>query len=73
MDPDACLLRFLDAIEDGDDTDREWAAEDLVEWCARGGFDPRWSKVANHTCAKYVADLRAECNRARRGARLGAR
>jgi hypothetical protein len=42
MDPQACLQRFIDADKDQDWDEAETAAEDLMVWMARGGFEPKW-------------------------------
>lgn len=45
MDPEATLKRiddFLRAGETGEEVD-EWC-ESLMEWLARGGFEPDWEK-----------------------------
>lgn len=43
MDPTACLRRFLDALNDGDDDEARQAYEDLTSWLAGGGFPPNWT------------------------------
>jgi len=40
VDPDACLRRLIDAIQDGDYEDAGEAAEDLRDWLTMGGFIP---------------------------------
>ncbi len=42
MDPDACLQRWRDAKEDGDEAEALAAALDLISWIASGGFEPLW-------------------------------
>lgn len=41
MDPDACLLRILEAFRAQDRNEAIEAMEDLAEWLRRGGFMPR--------------------------------
>lgn len=41
MDPDACLLRFLDACHDGDREEAMDALADLGHWISTGGFLPK--------------------------------
>lgn len=43
MDPDACLLRYLLALETGDDDEAANANEDLFRWLQDGGFAPVWT------------------------------
>lgn len=51
MDPNACLARILESLEDlrdGNEDARDDAVEalrDLAEWLARGGFPPRATYV----------------------------
>ena len=40
MDPQACLRRLLDAIQNQDRDEIQYACEDLAEWIAKGGFLP---------------------------------
>lgn len=40
MDPNACLQRFLEALEDNDSAEAWGAHLDLSTWLARGGFEP---------------------------------
>ena len=40
MDPNACLIRLLDAVESADRDDLISACEDLAEWLDREGFLP---------------------------------
>lgn len=40
MDPNACLQRFLDALEDNDASEAWHAHLDLSVWLNRGGFAP---------------------------------
>lgn len=42
MDPDACLRRLEEAIEDGDLEEAKHALQDLREWLRRGGYPPAW-------------------------------
>jgi hypothetical protein len=42
MDPNACFERWANAIaRDDDDAEAAEAAEDLIRWINRGGFEPR--------------------------------
>ena len=41
MDPDACLRRLSEALEDGDLEEAKHAAQDLRDWLDKGGFAPR--------------------------------
>lgn len=44
MDPNALMIRFLDALVDGDRAEVAESVSDLHEWVARGGAlpdDPR--------------------------------
>lgn len=43
MDPNACLERFLTALEEGDLRAAERAHADLTTWLAKGGFEPDWT------------------------------
>lgn len=44
MDPNACLQRFLDAVDDAFCGHEAWDAHlDLDIWLSRGGFEPDWS------------------------------
>lgn len=45
MDPDSCYDRWLSAKADGDRTEARYAKQDLKEWLARGGFEPKWTKA----------------------------
>jgi hypothetical protein len=41
MDPNACVRRILDAIDNGQDADEFVSAfQDLADWLAKGGFPP---------------------------------
>ena len=40
MDPQACLCRILDAIENQDRDEIQYACEDLAKWISKGGFLP---------------------------------
>lgn len=40
MDPNACLQRFLDAIEDNEASEAYEAHLDLTAWLRGGGFEP---------------------------------
>jgi hypothetical protein len=40
MDPTACLARIIDAIEDEDEDEVQYACEDLHTWLDKGGFPP---------------------------------
>lgn len=40
MDPDACLDRLVDALNDGDGDEARAAATDLGIWIGRDGFIP---------------------------------
>jgi hypothetical protein len=40
LDPNACLKRFLDALEDADASEAYEAHLDLSVWLDRGGFEP---------------------------------
>jgi hypothetical protein len=40
VDPNACLQRFLDALEDNDASEAWHAHLDLSVWLTRGGFEP---------------------------------
>lgn len=42
MDPNACLERWRDAMEDGDRSEARHAASDLRRWINGGGFEPEW-------------------------------
>lgn len=42
MDPNACLERFLDALEENDYREAFEAHRDLQQWMAKGGFSPTW-------------------------------
>jgi len=45
MDPNATLQRFIEALISGDRQDAREAHQDLTEWLARGGFEPKaWKK-----------------------------
>ena len=44
MDPQACLERFLNALEDNDLREAAEAKRDLRAWLANGGFEPNWSE-----------------------------
>ena len=43
MDPTACHRRFVAAVLAGETDDAYEAAEDLIEWLAKGGADPHWT------------------------------
>lgn len=38
MDPDACVDRINDAIEEDDPLEASFACDDLLEWLGKGGF-----------------------------------
>lgn len=40
MDPDACLRRIEDAIQDDDYEEATTACLDLLHWISKGGFLP---------------------------------
>jgi hypothetical protein len=44
MDPNACLQRYRDAMEDGEIDEARDAAEDLGQWLRMGGFEPDWKE-----------------------------
>lgn len=43
MDPNACLRRFLDALNERDHREAREAHNDLLIWLRRGGFEPDWT------------------------------
>lgn len=45
MDPNACYIRWRDAILAEDFAEAKEAAEDLAMWLLRGGFEPEiWQR-----------------------------
>lgn len=40
MDPKACLNRMIDALDNGDIEEADYAGRDLHEWIRKGGFFP---------------------------------
>ncbi len=42
MDPQACLQRWIYAVARGDAREAREAWEDLRDWLAKGGFEPKW-------------------------------
>lgn len=44
MDPNACLDRFLSALDDQDYEEAEDAYDDLCAWMLKGGFEPDWEE-----------------------------
>ena len=40
MDPDACLARLVDALNEGDEDEARAAATDLGIWVGRDGYLP---------------------------------
>ena len=74
MDPDACLARFLDALEDNDASEAWHAHLDLSTWLARGGFEPTdvegltqfraWKRLDKYTsvgCYPLAYQFHSEC------------
>lgn len=43
MDPNAAYQAWKKAVESGDDDEAREIAIGLIEWFARGGFEPKWS------------------------------
>jgi hypothetical protein len=59
MDPDACLARLLDAFRDKDREAAFGAAEDLLDWLAKGGAMPVDPRLLFETFGQQMADLTA--------------
>jgi hypothetical protein len=55
MDPDACLARMVEAMEDSDKEGAADAAEDLRDWIGRGGALP-----SSRHMLEYVFDAVAD-------------
>lgn len=43
MDPNACLERFITALDGNDIEEACIAQEDLTTWLGKGGFEPNWT------------------------------
>lgn len=52
MDPDTCLLRILDAINDGDREEAIGSLEDLIGWLTKKGAMPSLPLVG-HYASRY--------------------
>jgi hypothetical protein len=46
MDPEACLRNFYDALASVEYDDAVECHANLLEWLAKGGFEPKWSRYA---------------------------
>jgi hypothetical protein len=57
MDPTACFHRFLDAEDLGQRDEARAAAQDLVDWLRRGGFEPEWSHSEERAFWRRAAAL----------------
>jgi hypothetical protein len=55
MDPDACLIRLLEAIGDNDWDESLHALDDLFQWLSRGGFAPN-TQAAAETLRERMRD-----------------
>lgn len=55
MNPDACMQRLLNAIEDQDREECAAATDDLAAWLDKGGFPPRFKSAWAGTvkCSKF--------------------
>lgn len=63
MDPDACLQRWVSALQDEDHAEAIQAHEDLTAWLARGGFEPAWKpsvKLCFRSFDPKTGSIRAE-------------
>jgi hypothetical protein len=46
MDPQACLARFLSALNEKDYEEAKESQEDLKDWLSHGGFPPNWEGIS---------------------------
>lgn len=61
MDPDACLERLLDAVETLDREEAVDAAQDFLEWMARGGAPPTVTTEGGVRLAVDLASMVTRC------------
>ena len=77
MDPNACLMQLLDAIEDRNWNQAEELANALLDWLNKSGFPPKtlgsvrlgtfWHRtVAQFICQAAIARVRNARKRMRR-------
>lgn len=57
MDPNACLLRMLDALARRDQDEFDAASEDLWQWLNTGGFMPDTAHAALEGAKAKARDL----------------
>lgn len=55
MDPNACFDRWKFAVARGDADEARDAADDLLGWLARGGFEPKWTPEMRAHFMTYVS------------------
>lgn len=56
MDPNACLNRIIESIQDGDMNEAKFAIIDLQEWMQKGGFHPQVSFKQFGDLLQIIAD-----------------
>ncbi len=54
VDPNACLQRFLDALDDGDSHEAYDAHQDLTLWLKGGGSQPYWSEEGRKAFSEFT-------------------
>lgn len=58
MDPNVCLKRIADAIQDGEYEDADDFCDELYEWIDKQGFQPEWDSYPE--AAAYYREYTTE-------------
>lgn len=54
MDPQACLERFLSALNEKDYEEAIYAQSDLKTWIKGGGFEPQWEGISKRAFYNWI-------------------
>ena len=73
MDPQACFARITDAMAEGDYEEAFYACNDMIDWLAKGGFEPSISQSSgyhHYVSLAFFRNLRHALKRSQGGSSL---